>query len=231
MPAGKCQCGKCSCGDGRIRPSSRAKRGAARLFENCPSPLYKSQDAPRARRPLHSRPHAPTPRPHHHRRRSASSRFSRGSPLHQPPSIPKPGSHGSSCGNRSSRPPAATPPPPRSSFRPRFRPRPRRATVVPARFPGTRATSPERRRRSLRHRRRLRRRPSPQPSPDTDHRSRRRNLFRHQRRNSPKRPPQTSPLKRADRVFCARMFQSEHKSGFPGTLWKTRKSRKTTLKL
>ena len=139
MPAGKCQCGKCSCGDGRIRPSSRAKRGAARLFENCPSPLYKSQDGPRARHPSNSRPHSPTPRPHHNRRRPAPSRSSRGSPLHQPPSIPKPGSHGSSSGDRTSRPPTATPPPPRSSFRPRFRPRPRRAIVVRARFPGTRA--------------------------------------------------------------------------------------------
>jgi len=35
----------------------------------------------------------------------------------------------------------------------------------------------------------------------------------------------------SDLRLYGRMFQLEHKSGFTGTLWKSRKSRKTTLKL
>ncbi len=154
---------------------------------------------PRARPLLHPRPHSPTPRPHHNRRRPAPSRSSRSSPLHQPPRLPKPGSHGGGSRHRSSRPTTATPPPPRSSFRPpfrpSFRPQPRNATVDRASFPDPSTTPPERRRRSLRYSRRLRRRPPPEPSPDADLSPGRRNRLRPQRRNSPKSPPPTPPLK------------------------------------
>ena len=215
---------KCPCGDSRLRLSSQAKRGAAppnrrsasdqirdvrgwsrpsgprqhRRFENRPRPLYKLPYGPSARHPSNSRPHSPTPRPNHNRRRTSSSRSSPGSHLHQPPSIPKSGSHGSSSRYRTSRPATATPPPSRPSSRSSFRPRPRRrprGAILVSASPVARSTPPERRRRTLRHSRRLRRRPPPQPSPDADHRPRRRNLLRHQRRNSPEIPPPTPPLK------------------------------------
>src|SRR5271168_462489 len=153
-------------------------------FENLPPPLYKSHYAPSARQP-HPRPHAPAPRPHRNRRRPAPGRSIRSSPLHHPPSLPKPASHGGSSRHRISRPPAPTPPPSRSSQR--------RAILGSATLP--RPTPPKRRRRSFRHSRSLRRRPPPEPSPDADLRPGRRNLLRHQRSPSPKSPPHPSSLK------------------------------------
>ena len=180
-----------------FRPTSKHARTqglqplrSPRRFENLFRPLYKSHYGPSARHPPNPRPHRPTPRPHHNRRWPAPGRSSRSSPLHQPPSLPKPGSHGSSGGHRTSRPPTATPPPPRSSSRPPTR----GATVVRTSTAHPSPTPPKRRRRTVRHRRRLRRRPPPEPSPDADHRPGRRNLVRPQRRNSLKRPPQPPPL-------------------------------------
>src|SRR5271154_1590907 len=106
-----------------LRQSNQNRRASApevsTPFENHPRPLYKSPYRPSARHPTNPRPPSPTPRPHHHRRRPSSSRSSPGSALHQPPSISKPSSHGGSSRHRTSRPATATPPPSRSSSRPR----------------------------------------------------------------------------------------------------------------
>ncbi len=169
-------------------PPSAARRLGARAgpsqqihFENHLRTCI-NQYGPRARHPFHSRPHSPAPRPHPNRRRPASSGSIPGSPLHQPPSLPEPGSDGSSSRHRSSRPAVATSPPPRSSFC---------FSCIPSH---PRTTPPQRHRRSLRHSRRLRRRPPPKPSRNADGRPGRRSLLRHRRHNRPKRPPQTPPL-------------------------------------
>jgi len=177
---------------GWTRPSSlrQKPRSETQQLKTTPHPCI-NQYGPSARHPSTSRPHSPTPRPHHNRRRPAPGRSSRSSPLHQPPSLPKPGSHGGGSRHRSSRPTTATPPPPRSSFRPP----PSSTTVNRANFLDQRTTPPERTRSSLRHSRRLRRRPPPEPSPNADLRPGGRYRLRHQRRNSPKSPPHPPPLK------------------------------------
>jgi hypothetical protein len=200
---------RCSCGNAHVGtaasavPPSAARRSSPRVqpeveeprsapkalpFENRPPRLYKSQYGPSARQP-HPRPHSPAPRPHHHRRRPALGCSSRSSPLHEPPSLPKPGSVSSSSRHRSSRSATATSPPPRSS--------PLHAIFHPARFLHPRTTPPKRPGRNLRHSRRIRRPPPPQPSRNADRRPGRRSLLRDQRHNRAEIPPQTPSLKRA----------------------------------
>jgi hypothetical protein len=208
---------KCSCGDGRIRPSRRAKRGdpsqdsyqgmpsgmrqqaqqqegasapeANTTIENRSSTRYKSHYGPSARQP-HPRPHPPASRPHHNRRGPAPGRSSRSSPLHQPPSVSKSRSDGGSSRHRSSRPATPTPPPSRPPP-----PSQLRRPILNRASSHTCNPPPKCRRRNLRHSSRFRRPTPPQPSRNAHRRPGRRDLLRHQRRNSPEIPPPTPPLK------------------------------------